>query len=310
MTCDTSDKEKAVPLMQNAGDADTFPRPLAEDLWLLGNSYFSLYLVKGEQASALIEVGVSAIVDEVITQLESLKIEPTFLVVTHPHVDHLTGLKGLKERYSDALVVAGTGAPEFLEHPKVRAGVAPEERHMSEFMASIGAPARRPPLEDPPSLADCLIAADGDEMDLGRLTMRFLVVKGHAPGHINVYVPEREALFASDSLGYPLEKRGICPLVFMSFEDHMRTLDRLEQLNPRILGLGHQGSCRGSQVQECFAEARKSASEMRERIRNDHRDAEEISRDLFEEFYRDEFRIFNPDNISLGFKSMVKQAKK
>jgi glyoxylase-like metal-dependent hydrolase (beta-lactamase superfamily II) len=310
MTCDTSNKETVAPRMKNAGDADTFPRPLAEDLWVLGNSYFSLYLVKGEQASALIEVGVSAIVDEVVRQLESLETNPTFLVVTHPHFDHLTGLEGLKERYPDALVVAGAGAPEFLEHPKVQAGVAPEEKHISEYMASIGTPAGRPPLEDAPSLADCLIASDGDEMDLGGLTLRFLAVKGHAPGHINVYVPEREALIASDSLGYPVAKRGICPLFFMSFEDHVRTLDRLEQFNPRILGLGHQGARTGSQVQESFAEARKTAFEMREKIRNDPRDVEEISRDLFEEFYQDEFLIFNPQNISLGFKSMVKQAKK
>ena len=85
---------------------------------------------------------------------------------------------------------------------------------------------------------------------------------------------------------------------------------RLEQLHPRILGLGHQGPRTGAQVQESFAEARKNALEIRERIRNDERDLEEISRDLFKEFYEDEFLIFNPENISLGFKSMVKQAKK
>lgn len=310
MTCDASEKGTVGPLMQNTETADTFPRPLAEDLWVLGNSYFCLYLVKGEQASALIEVGVSAIVDDLVTQLESLNTSPAFLVVTHPHFDHLTGLEGLTERYPSALVVAGAGAPEFLEHPKVQAGVAPEERYISQYMASIGIPPGRPPVEEAPSLADCIIASDGDEMDLGGLTLRFLIVKGHAPGHINVYVPEREALIASDSLGYPTEKRGICPLVFMGFDDHMTTLDRLEQLNPRILGLGHQGLRSGSQVQESFAEARKNAQEMRERIRNDRRDFEEISRDLFEEFYQDELRVFNPENISLGFKSMVKQAKK
>lgn len=310
MTCDKSKQETPAIPAHNPGDADTFPRPLAEDVWILGNSYFSLYLVKGEQASALIEVGVSAIVDEVIVQLESLKTIPSFLVVTHPHFDHLTGLDGLKERYPDALVVAGEGAPEFLEHPKVRDGVAPEERHIAQFMTSIGTPAGRPPLEEAPSLAECLVASDGDEMDLGGMTLRFLVVKGHAPGHINVYIPEREALIASDSLGYPLAKRGLCPLFFMSFDDHMKTMDRLEHLNPRILGLGHQGVRSGAEVRESFADARKSALEMRDRMRNDDRGFDEISRDLFEEFYRDEFLIFNPENIALGFKSMVKQAKK
>ena len=81
-------------------ETDPFPRLLTDGLWVLGNYYFNLYLVKGEQASALIEVGVSAVVDDVIRQLEVLQVSPTFLVVTHPHADHITGLPGLRAEVS------------------------------------------------------------------------------------------------------------------------------------------------------------------------------------------------------------------
>ena len=80
-------------------ETDPFPRLLTDGLWVLGNYYFNLYLVKGEQASALIEVGISAVVDDVIRQLEVLQVSPTFLVVTHPHADHITGLPGLREGF-------------------------------------------------------------------------------------------------------------------------------------------------------------------------------------------------------------------
>lgn len=105
---------------------------------MLGNYFFNLYLVREDQASALIEVGVSGVVDEIIRQLEMLKVHPTFLVVTHPHADHVTGLAGLKEKFPQALVVAGEGAVEFLTHPKAAPAVVREDRHMSEFLAAHG----------------------------------------------------------------------------------------------------------------------------------------------------------------------------
>ena len=93
-----------------------YPRLLAEDVWLVGNYFFNLYLVRGRSRSALIEVGVSATVDAVIAQLETLSTEPDYLIVTHPHGDHFTGLAGLRTRYPRARVVAGQGAAEGIPH--------------------------------------------------------------------------------------------------------------------------------------------------------------------------------------------------
>jgi len=117
---------------------DPFPRPLADSFWVLGNYHFNVYLVQGRQASALIETGVSGTVDEVIRQLEALRIAPTFVVVTHPHADHVTGLDGLRERYRQVLVVAGEGAAQFLSHPQLAEALVAEDRHMSDFLAAQG----------------------------------------------------------------------------------------------------------------------------------------------------------------------------
>src|SRR5208337_3847326 len=132
-------------------------------------------------------VGVSAIVDGIVHQLKLLEVRPTFLVMTHPHADHVTGLAGLKEKFPQALVVAGEGAADFLAHPKAGPALVREDRHMSEFLAAHGIQPGRPPVEEPPYLENCIIAKDGDEMDLGGITLRFLVAKGHAPGKIVVY---------------------------------------------------------------------------------------------------------------------------
>lgn len=286
----------------------SFPRKLAEGLWVLGNYYFNLYLIRGELASALVEVGVSGIVDEVIDQLESLRIQPTFLVVTHPHADHCTGLDGLKERFRDALVVAGEGAPEFLAHPKAAENLVKEDQHVSRTLESLGFNVRRPSVQDPPSLSDCLIARDGDEMDLGGLTLRFMSVKGHSPGNINVHIPEIETLIVSDSVGFRFSKRGFYPLFFTGFSDHLATLERLKKLKPKILGIAHQGPRMGRQVETDFEQAINATHQLRQKILQDSRDPEEIAQSVFEDYYRDEFLLYAPESIFGVCKLLVKRA--
>jgi len=53
-------------MKENYKVSEDFPRELTPGLWVLGNYFFDLYLVKGTQASALIEIGASATVDEII----------------------------------------------------------------------------------------------------------------------------------------------------------------------------------------------------------------------------------------------------
>jgi 2-aminobenzoylacetyl-CoA thioesterase len=286
-----------------------FPRQLAPGLWVLGNYFFNLYLVRGYQASALIEVGVSGVVDEIIRQLELLNVRPTFLVVTHPHADHVTGLAGLKEKFPQALVVAGEGAAEFLAHPKAAPAVVQEDRHMSEFLAAHGIQPGRPAVEEPPSLRDCMVAQEGDEMDLGGITLRYLVVKGHAPAKINVYIPEIKALILSDSLGFRFPGRGVFPMFLVNYSDYLATLERLEKLNPAILGVAHQGPVMGHEVQEAFREAREKAVELRSKIINDSRNPEKVIQDVFEEFYKDEMTIYTRENIMNCAKLVVRRAK-
>lgn len=291
------------------GSAGEFPRRLADGLWVLGNYFFNVYYVQGEQAGALIEVGVSAVVDEVIAQMETIGVAPSFLVVTHPHADHVTGLAGLATRYPQALVVATEEAAEFLAHPKAAGGLAGEDRRITAMLASHGCKPGRPPVEEPPSLQNCLAANDGDEMDLGGKTLRFIQVKGHSPGAIAVHVPEIHALLLSDCLGFRYPGRGVFPLFFTGYTDYLETLDRLESLGAAIVGPAHQGPLAGVHVREAFEESRRLAVELRDKIRNDARDTEEIAQDLFRTYYRDELTMYTEENIRNCAKLIVKRAR-
>lgn len=285
------------------------PHEAAPGLWVLGNYFFNLYLAQGEQASVLIEAGVSAVVDTVQAQLEQLEIRPSFLVVTHPHADHVTGVDAFREYYPQIIIIAGQGAPEFLAHPKASRSIVSEDRHMSEFLRSHGFVPGRNPVTEGPTLENCLIAADGDEMDIGGLTVRFLQVGGHSPGKILVYIPERKALLLSDSLGFRYPGRGFLPLFLTDHSDYMDALTRFEQLSPEFIGLAHQGFIQGPEAAEAFAQARNQAQDLTDAIRRDKRSSEELVVDLFQKYYKDELLLYTRENIMNCLRLVVKRAR-
>ena len=290
-------------------DANTLPRKLADGLWVLGHYHFSLYLARGRRSSALIDAGVSATADEVIRQLEGLGVKPDYLVVTHPHPDHINGLPALRARYPESRVVAGAGAPKFIAHPKTARALVAEDAFMSAYMAGIGVRAKHSPIDQPPSLEGCLIVRDGDEIDLGGLTLRFLAAGGHAIGNILVHIPEAGALMPSDSLGFRLPGSGFFPIFFTGFPAYIDTIDRVAALKPKILGLAHQGPIVGGEVEKAIEEARQTAVDMRERIRRDERSDEEIIRDLYGEYYRDELLLYTKENIEGCYRLIIKRSR-
>ena len=277
--------------------AATFPARLDEGLWVLGNSFFNLYLVRGKTASALVETGISATADEVIGQLESLGIKPDTLIVTHPHGDHINGLPALRERYPEASVVIGPGAREFLSHPKTAAALVAEDRFMSEFLKSQGYRPGRSPIDRPPSVDSATVVSDSETLDLGGLAIRFLHVGGHAIGNILVHVPGRSALMVSDSLGFRIPSVGFFPIFFTGYGDYLATIDRLAALEPRILCLAHQGPLVGEDARKAFRDAREATRSLYEEIRKDPRDEDTVIQELYPRFYRDELALYTPENI-------------
>ena len=287
-----------------------FPSQVTDNLWILGSDDFHLYLIKGSDTCALVETGISATADIRVEQLSSMRAEPDFLIVTHPHSDHVTGLDSLRQTFPRATVMAGKGAESFLNHPKAAEIMIAEDRHMAESMASHGLLTRRPVIKSPPSLSGCTVMNDGDELDLGGLTIRFLEATGHSPGNILVHIPSLKTLLVSDSMGNRYPGQGFFPTFFAGYADYLATIDHLAALDPMILGLAHNGLFSGSEeIKEIFQKSRETANYVKAYVINDAHDDETIARNLFRIYYHDELTIYSPENILTCCRLLVRRIR-
>lgn len=206
-----------------------FPRKINDHLWILGNEFFHVYLIAGKSACALYETGISATADIVLRQLSALGVKPDYLIVSHPHSDHIAGLDYLKQAYPAASVIAGEGSESFVSHPKAAPSMIAEDAFMLKVLTERGVAQSAKTIESPPSLAGSRVVRDGEELDLGGLKIRFMEAKGHSPGNILVHVPALETVLVSDSLGNRYPGRGFFPVFFTGYDDFMKTVKRIKK---------------------------------------------------------------------------------
>jgi glyoxylase-like metal-dependent hydrolase (beta-lactamase superfamily II) len=285
-----------VPTLLAAG-GQKFPRSLAKGLWVIGNYFFNLYLVRGERASALIECGVSGMIDSAIHQLESLSVTPDYLVMTHPHADHASGLEGLRDRYSSARLVAARGAREFLNHPKAIGNMIFEDSFMSGRLMSLGLAPKRPPIDQFALPGEFICVRDELDIDLGGVLLRCKRVEGHSPGNLLVHIDPIKAAAVSDSMGFRYPGRSIFPLFLTGYRRYMQTLDLIKALRPQILCLGHQGPVAGQHAENALESAMAAAEKLLQRIEHWQDSPEKLAQELFRESYRDEFTLYSEQNI-------------
>lgn len=287
-----------------------YPLEINHNLFVLGNEYFHIYLIKGKKACALVETGISATAAIVLEQLSSRGVEPDYVIVTHPHSDHITGLDYLKRSYPHATVVAGDGAEAFLDHPKAESTLIAEDRHMIKAMTTRGVCGSVEAITTSPILSGCNVVNDGDEIDLGELNIKFIEAKGHAPGNILVHIPLLKTVLVSDSLGNYYPGRGFFPTFFTGFNYYMQTIDRLENLDPMMMGLAHNGFILDKvEITKIFRLARQAAYDVRHFIIHDTRNDEEIAHDLFRFYYTDPLAIYSPQNIMNCCRLLVRRVK-
>jgi 2-aminobenzoylacetyl-CoA thioesterase len=289
---------------------EKFPMEISPHVRMLGNYFFNLYLVKGRHRSALFESGISGCIDSVIAQLDALGVSPDYLILSHPHSDHITGLPGLMERFPRARIVMAAGAKEFITHPKAGPLLIKEDSFMSKGLERMGILPGRPPLEFFPGIRDALIVEESRSLDLGGdIFLDLTKVGGHSPGNLMGFVKNDRTLLCSDSLGFHYPGRGFWPLFFTGAAAYVATIDRIQSLDPQIIGPAHQGHLIANAASQGIQDARDISISTIDRVKHTPLSDKELTREMFEQSYKDEFTLYTRENILNCTHLLIKRAR-
>jgi glyoxylase-like metal-dependent hydrolase (beta-lactamase superfamily II) len=84
--------------------------------------------------------------------------------------------------------------------------------------------------------------ADGEDIDLGGLTLLAIHTPGHTPGHLSFYIPEFVLLFSGD-----VDLTPFGPYYghdFARIDDFIKSIDKLRRLGAKTVVTGHAGPFR------------------------------------------------------------------
>jgi 2-aminobenzoylacetyl-CoA thioesterase len=288
---------------------EKFPVRLNDHLFMLGNYFFNNFLVIGSKKSALFEVGISSTVDAVIRQLESLSVTLDFIIPSHPHSDHITGLPGLVRQFPDANVITAKGAFEFISHPKAAPLLIAEDYFMAKELYKNGIRPGRHPLKTIPDISKSQVIEEKISLDLGSISLDLITVGGHSPGNFIGHLRQEKIIFTSDSIGFHFPGRLYLPLFFTGLEPYLSTFDLIKSLNPSMICPAHQGPLKNNAIQKEIQKAFDDTHKMIGEIRHTHLTDTALAEKLFARVYRDEFTLYTRENILNCMHLLIKRVK-
>ena len=106
-------------------------------------------------------------------------IEIKYIVLTHGHADHISGVNEHLDDFPDAKVVVHTNEKPMLEDPRA---------NQSLMFGSAQ------------TVNGDIFVNDGDELEVGNLKLKFIFTPGHTPGGMCIYVESEDVLFSGDTL--------------------------------------------------------------------------------------------------------------
>ena len=231
--------------------AADYPRRLTDRITLLGNPYASIYWLRGDRASALLECGVTATAGQAADQLAQAGGDPgeiDYIFMSHGHADHVTGGPVLKKLLPRARLMASPETAELLAKPKICKMFAGQDDYYTARLIESGAV--NEPVQPQADLENCLDGTiePGQTIDLGGATIEVLDVPGHCLGGLGFYCPEEKAVFPSDSMGFFLPPDVVVANFYVSYDDYRATYDNLVARKADWICPAHSGAFRGDEA--------------------------------------------------------------
>lgn len=199
-----------------------------------------MYLIQGSNAAALIDTGYG--IGSLKEYVETLTDKPYQVYITHGHVDHAAGAAPFSQVYmnlQDMETFQRHCTIEFRKDMLAQHNLVVEN---DEFL-----PQRTEPFSP---------LCDGDVVDLGSVTIRWIHVPGHTPGTMVPLIEQERTVIFGDACGVgvllALEES-------LSVETYLHSLQKLKEFEPQYDTILRQhGTCQSTRkvlddnIQNCI----------------------------------------------------------
>ena len=226
-----------------------------------------------------------------------------YIFLTHSHYDHALGSAYILRHYGDAKVVAGRYAADIFKRAGAIAVMQDLDRKCAqrcgaeygEFLGN--------------ELRVDIEAEDGDIIQAGGMSFRVLYLPGHTRCSIGYYCAEHKLLLSSETIGVYDGDRLIVPSFLVSYNDTLRSIDKVMELDIRALVSPHLGLLSEEQtlffLSSCRQSARTAARFIAELIRNSAAD-DDIIAAFKDRYWRGYIKdIYPEDAIDLNTSIMI-----
>ncbi len=244
-------------------------------LYLMGNAYMPIYYLKGDTVSALTEAGVTFMGPIVVQQIKELSLkEPSYIFLTHSHYDHLGAVPYYKKSFPE-VKVAGSPLIERVMSSE-RAVELIRKLNYNDLKAfDLEDSFKKEDVEFEPFNLDIEVK-EGDQFELGGITVQIFETPGHTKDAISYYVPEIKGICFGEAGGVPELSGKIQPEFTSSVENYIASLKKLENLELEIICLAHGGIIYGEDARGYIKRSLESAIQFKERIINYYKELGDI----------------------------------
>ena len=214
----------------------------------------NLYLLRFAAESLLMDTGDATVPPkDILPYFEKIGFDPgqlTYVLLTHPDLDHTGGVYAIREAAPQAKYLCGTLDREQIETPEGLAdirgrahyywhGLGMDDAKRAAFITNAGGAGQR--------LAIARTFDGGERLTLGDRELHILHVPGHSQGHLAVYLPWENAAIIGDAVHGTanrfLDGRAAFACTYMWVDAYFGTIDRLQAMKLDRLYSCHWPDC-------------------------------------------------------------------
>jgi glyoxylase-like metal-dependent hydrolase (beta-lactamase superfamily II) len=261
---------------------------ISDELYALGSPALPAYLLMGK-TPVLFDAGMTFMGPSYLKDLKKCLGDVNRLAynfLTHSHFDHSGAAPFLKRNIPGLKVVASKLAAEVFKRPNAIQLIQSLSKGMEEaFRSQIGdADITFRGLELDRTLED------GDEIVLeDGIKIQVIATPGHTRDAVSYYIPRLKALVGGEAVGSLDRNLGVRSVFLSSYNDYLRSLEKLQDLEIEILLMGHAHVLTEGEARGIVARAIEATRDFKKRIEQEldfyKGDQEGVVKKIFREDY-------------------------